>query len=128
VHPARGLWTCIPHLVSNHPIFEGLPVNGMMRNVYENVWPTHTLRNLTCTGDTPFETVVASIGFDWFSDGHKMQYSGPGDAWWGSDLAIATLGKGRCIVSQLRLIQNLGHDPVADKILFNLIQWLDGGS
>jgi beta-galactosidase len=128
VHPARGLWTCIPHLVSDHPIFEGLPVNGMMRNVYKNVWPTHTLRNLTSTGDTPFETVVASIGFDWFSDGHKMQYSGPGDAWWGSDLAIATLGKGRCIVSQLRLTQNLGHDPVADKILFNLIQWLDGGS
>ena len=125
VHPARGLWTCIPHMVSDHPMFEGLPVNGMMRNVYENVWPTNTLRDLRGPADVEFETLVASIGFDWFSQGHKMQYSGPGDAWWGSDVLIATFGKGRCIVSQLRLVNNLGSDPVADKILFNLIRWTD---
>jgi beta-galactosidase len=125
VHPARGLWTCIPHLVSDHPAFEGLPVNCMMRNVYENIWPTNTLRDLTGAGDTKFKTLVASIGFDWFSEGHKMQYSGPGDAWWGSDMVIVSLGKGRCIVSQLRLTNNLGSDPVADKILFNLIKWTD---
>ena len=80
VHPARGLWTCIPHLVSDHPVFEGLPVNCVMRNVYENIWPMDTLRDLTGTDDMEFKTLVASIGFDWFSEGHKMQYSGPGDA------------------------------------------------
>jgi hypothetical protein len=125
VHPARGLWTCIPHLVSNHSIFAGLPVNCMMQNVYENTWPMDTLRDIKGAVDMEYETLVASIGFDWFSKGHKMQYSGPGDAWWGSDVAVVTYGKGRCIVSQLRLTNNLGSDPVADKILFNLIKWID---
>jgi hypothetical protein len=34
------------------------------------------------------------------------------------------MGKGRCIVSQLRLVENLGKDPVADKILINLVEWI----
>ena len=124
IHPARGLWTCIPHLVHDHSVFEGLPVNGMMRDVFENVWSVNTLRDLSINGGTDYETVVASIGFDWFSSEHKMHYSGPGDAWWGADLAIVSLGKGRCVISQLRLLENLGQDPVADKILFNLIDFV----
>jgi hypothetical protein len=122
-HPARGLWTCIPHMVNDHPIFEGLAVNGMMRDLYENVWATNTLRNLVSDEGVEHETPVASIGFDWFSHGHKMHYSGPGESWWGSDLAVVPFGKGRCIVSQLRLVNNLGKDPVADKILYNMINF-----
>ena len=125
VHPAKGLWTCIPHLVKDHPIFEGLRVRGMMRDVYENVWATNTLRDLAGASDARVQTLAASIGFDWFSQEHKMQYAGPGEAWWGSDLAVVSHGKGRCIVSQLRLMNNLGSDPVADRILFNLIRWTD---
>ncbi|MCK5279792.1 MAG: hypothetical protein KAK04_14660, partial [Cyclobacteriaceae bacterium] len=123
VHPAKGLWTCIPHLVHKHPVFEGLPSNGMMRNVYENVWATNTLRDIEVIDDMVYETLVASIGFDWFSSGHKMHYSGPGVSWWGSDMAVVSYGKGRCIISQLRLVENLGKDPVADKILFNMIRF-----
>jgi hypothetical protein len=118
VHPARGLWTCIPHLVHAHPIFSGLPVDGMMRDIYENVWATQTLRNLDG------EAIVASIGFVWFSPEHALHYSGPGESWWGSDVAIIPLGKGRCLVSQLRIVENLGKDPVADKLLFNIIRFL----
>ena len=73
-------------------------------------------------------TIVGAVGFDWFPDFDlsKRHYYGPGDTWWGSDLAIVRLGHGRCIVSQLRLVDNLGSDPVADKILNNLIQWTTG--
>ncbi len=39
------------------------------------------------------------------------------------DLAVAPYGRGRCILSQLRLVENLGKDPVADKILRNLVAW-----
>jgi hypothetical protein len=123
VHPARGLWTCIPHLVHQHPIFIGLPVNGMMKDVYENVWATNTLRDLIIDGEVIPESVVGSIGFDWFSSGHKMHYSGPGEAWWGSDVAIIPFGKGKIIMSQLRLMENLTKDPVADKILANIIRY-----
>jgi hypothetical protein len=117
VEPAQGLWTCIPHLVRGHPIFEGLPNRCMMREIYENVWATQTLRNLEG------EAIVASIGFEWFSREHKLQYSGPGESWWGADLAVAPHGKGRAIVSLLRIVENLGKDPVADKLLFNMIDF-----
>ncbi len=118
VEAAQGLWTCIPHLVRDHPIFKGLPVNTMMRDVYENVWARQTLRGMNG------EILVASIGFDWFSHEHKLHYSGPGEAWWGADLAQVRLGKGRCLVSQLRIIENLARDPVADKILYNMIDFV----
>lgn len=123
-HPGIGLWTCIPHFVHDHPIFEGLPTKGMMRNVYENVWPMTTLRDLKGNENAKVETLVGTVAFDWFSKEHKMNYSGPGASWWGSDMAIVPSGKGRYLISQLRLVENLGKDPVADKILFNMINFL----
>jgi hypothetical protein len=38
-------------------------------------------------------------------------------------MAIVPLGKGRCIASQLRLLENLGKDPVADRLLLNMIRF-----
>ena len=122
-HPAVGLWTCIPHLVHRHPIFQGLPADGPMRDIYENVWARKTLRNLQIDSGKAIETVVGSLGFDWFSRDHKFHYSGPGDAWWGSDVAILPLGEGKLIVSQLHLLPNLGKDPVADQILANILRF-----
>lgn len=116
---AIGTWTCIPHIVKDHPIFDGLPVSGMMGAIYENVWAEGTLL------DVGGETIVAAIGYDWYPnlDLNRRHYYGPGDTWWGADMAIVPLGKGRLIVSQLRLVEYLGKDPVADKILYNLMEW-----
>ena len=88
-----------------------------MRDVYENVWATQTMRNL------PGKPVVASIGYRWFSQDHKLHYSGPGESWWGTDLAVVPKGKGQVVISQLRIVENLGKDPVADKLLQNLIRF-----
>jgi hypothetical protein len=116
---AIGLWLCIPHIVNNHQVFEGLPVNCMMGSVYENVWAEHTLL------DIDGKPIVGAIGFDFSPDFElsKRHYYGPGDVWWGTDMGVVPYGKGRCIISQLRLVDNLGKDPVADKILFNMIEW-----
>jgi beta-galactosidase len=116
---AMGHWMCIPRIVHDHPVFDGLPSNCMMGPIYENVWAQSTLLDVGGT------TIAGSIGFDWFPgyDLSKRHYYGPGDAWWGSDVAVVPLGEGRCIVSQLRLVENLGKDPVADKILYNLIEF-----
>ncbi len=91
----------------------------MMGAVYENVWAEHTLLDV---GGKP---IAGSVGFDFAPDFEldTRHYYGPGDTWWGSDMAVTGVGKGRCILSQLRLVDNLGKDPVADKILFNLIGW-----
>ena len=68
---------------------------------------------------------MAAIGFDWFPEMDRMKrhYYGPGDVWHGADLAEVPCGKGRLIVSQLRLVENLGRDPVADRILMNMIRF-----
>jgi hypothetical protein len=118
--PSIGLWNGISHIVKDHPIFAGLPTNGSMGGVYENVWAEISLKNF------PGEAVVGSIGYDFSPDFdlRKRHYYGPGDTWWGADVGIARVGQGRCIVSQLRLVENLGRDPVADLILFNLIRWV----
>lgn len=122
IKAAIGLWFCIPHLVNDHPIFAGLPVNGMMGSIYENVWAPHTLL------DVGGETIVGAIGFDFSPDFElsKRHYYGPGDTWWGSDMALVPYGRGRCILSQLRLVENLGKDPVAEKIFYNLIAFTTG--
>jgi len=117
---AIGNWTCIPHIVKDHPIFDGLPVNCMMGAVYENVWAEATLMRVGG------ETVVGVVAFDWFPnyDRRKRHYYGPGDTWWGADVAVVPFGKGRFIASQIRLIGNLDKDPVADRILYNLIRYV----
>lgn len=116
---AIGTWNGVPHLVKEHPVFAGLPVNGLMREIYENVWAPITLVDLGG------ETVAGTIAYDWFPDYDlsKRHYAGPGATFWGADLAVVPLEKGRCIVSQLRIVENLGKDPVADRILFNLIKF-----
>ncbi len=118
---ALGQWMGYPRLVKHHPIFNGLPSDCMLGPVYENVWPQHALMGVKG------ETISATIGIDWFPDYdlNKRHYYGPGDVWWGSNLAIEPVGKGRCLLSQFRIVENLGKDPVADKMLFNMIQWAD---
>ena len=119
----RGLghWMGHPRFVKDHPLFAGLPVDCIMGSIYENVWPQHALM------DVQGDTVAGMIGIDWFPeyDLDKRHYYGPGDVWWGSTMAVASVGKGTCLFSQFRLVDNLGSDPVADRILYNIIQWAD---
>ena len=125
VHPSKGLWTCIPHVAREHPFFNGLQHQGFLRNSYENIWPQKSLRDLKVNGIKVQEKpIVASIAYDWFSKGHKMGYQGPGPSWWGADMTFISLGKGQYLLSQFQLLENLGEDPVADKILFNMIKFL----
>jgi beta-galactosidase len=125
VHPSKGLWTCIPHIANDHPVFDGLQDSGFLRNTYENIWPQKSLRDIKVNGLRIKEKpIVASIAFDWFSRGHKMGYQGPGASWWGADMTFIPIKKGHYLLSQFQLLENLGKDPVADKMLFNIITFL----
>ena len=126
VHPSRGLWTCIPHIAKDHPLFKGLQTNGFLRNTYENIWPQKTLRDLKINGVSVQEKpIVTSVAFDWFSKGNKLGYKGPGPSWWGADLTLISMGKGKYLLSQFQILENLGKDPVADKMLINMIKFLE---
>ena len=72
----------------------------------------------------PWPKIVASVSHGWFGgEKDKQNYLGPTPAWCGMDLGVVPHGKGRYVLSGLRVIENLGTDAVADKILFNLIEW-----
>jgi hypothetical protein len=115
---AKGLWVGVAHVVKDHPIFEGLPSNGLMGQTYENVWAMKTLTGLNT------QPIVGSVTHDFYPMKRNIpDYLGPEPAWWGTDLGVVQQGQGRFILSSLRLVDNLGKDPVADRILFNLIEY-----
>ena len=90
----------------------------MMGQVYENVWSPQTLM------DVRGQKIVASVSHGWFGgEKDKQNYLGPAPAWCGMDLGVVPHGKGAYVLSALRIVENLGTDPVADKILINLIRW-----
>ena len=123
IQQAKGLWIGVSHIVTDHPSFDGLPTKCMMGQTYENVWAPQTLM------DTGGELIVASVSHGWHQGEKDAQnYLGPDAAWCGMDLGIVTKGQGRYILSSMRIVENLGTDPVADKILFNLIEWTTGNS
>ena len=46
-----------------------------------------------------------------------------GQVVYGADLIDWPCGQGRVVLSTLRLIDNLGQDPVADILLTNIVDW-----
>jgi hypothetical protein len=44
------------------------------------------------------------------------------DPRYGSDLAVVPYGRGRLIISTYRIDGNLGKDPVADRLLWNMLR------
>ena len=116
---ALGLWVGVSHIVTDHPVFEGLPVNCMMGQEYENVWSPYVLK------DMGNDLIVGSISYGFYAGDktHMQSYVGPEPAFYGMDMGVVKHGEGRYVLSTLRLVENLGSDPVADKILFNLINW-----
>lgn len=112
----KGLWVGVGHVVNEHSVFDGLPSGGLMGQTYENVWAMKTLIGLNT------QPIVGSVTHDFYPmKRNKPNYLGPESAWWGTDLGIVKQGEGRYILSALRIVENVGTDPVADKILLNLI-------
>ncbi|MGL1886808.1 MAG: beta galactosidase jelly roll domain-containing protein [Reichenbachiella sp.] len=113
-----GLWDGILHIVHEHPIFEGLPVNIPMISLYENIAPTSSMMS------QKGEIAVNTIAFDRFlnADDFKRNYIGPGKVWWATDVVIVPHEKGEMLLSTLNLLRNLGKDPVADVVLMNMIK------
>jgi hypothetical protein len=109
---ARGMWIPVGHYARKHPIFDGLPTDGFMGQPYQNVVGNNTITNL------PGNPIAGSLSWDIDRD-----YRGPTQWWHGTDLAVVQLGEGKMILSMLRIVENLGRDPVADRIIMNLIRF-----
>ncbi len=50
-------------------------------------------------------------------------YNGIGDVLWAADVLEVEKGEGKMLFSTLKIIENLGSDPVSDKLLYNMINF-----
>jgi hypothetical protein len=90
------------HYVKPHPIFTGLPAKTCMGPEYRNAIARHSLDGFEG------ETVVGC---------NENAY------WWGTDVGVIRMGSGAMVLCTMRLSQNLGADPVAERIVANLAGW-----
>ena len=115
----KGLWMPCSHVVRDHPVYRGLPVKCLMGQVYRNVVAR---RSLVVPAT---DWIAGTITYDWYAGlKHKQNYLGVSGAYHGADLTVLPHGQGRFVLGTHRLTANLGQDPVADRILANLVRWL----
>jgi hypothetical protein len=117
---SKGLWSGYPHIVRKHKIFEGLPTECIMNNVYENISPHFSMNKQP----TPY---IMGTVFYFYYTGPQLDndyYLGPDNVSWASDIQIIKHGKGKVLLSTLKLVQNLGKDPVADMVFYNMIEFI----
>ena len=116
---AKGTWVPCSHVVKSHPIYDGLPADCLMGQEYREVVSRWSMA-------TPVtEWISGTITFGWYAGlKHKQNYTGVSEAMHGADLAQIPWAAGKYILCTHRMVENLGHDPVADRLLSNLLLWI----
>ena len=96
------------HWTRNHPIFDGLSSGRLMDcMIYRNIIPDRAWSGQ----DIPTEAVSGAI------------LSAFGEYESGLTVAVYELGAGRFILNTLKIEQNLGKDPVAERLLRNMLRY-----
>lgn len=109
---AVGAFLGMYHYVKLHPVFEGLPTRCLMRQPYRNTVPPKTFT------ETSDEDICGTFDTNPIASGNYML----GDSgWWGSDILVRRFGSGRMVFTHLRILENLGRDPVAGRLFVNLL-------
>jgi hypothetical protein len=54
----------------------------------------------------------------------RRHFNGPGEVWWAADVLETQFGEGKMLLSTLRIIEFLDTDPVAEKLLYNIIDYI----
>ncbi|MCY1720276.1 hypothetical protein OU798_07970 [Prolixibacteraceae bacterium Z1-6] len=119
MYATNGNYISRNHIVTDNDVFNGLPVNMLMSGVYENVCAEKSI----CR-PAEGKYIAGVITYDQNKNMDIMQrhYNGIGDVLWAADVLQVDKGKGKMLFSTLKIIGNLGKDPVADKILYNMIE------
>ncbi len=105
--PIRGWLYLKDEWAKRHPIFEGLPAGGLMDYTYYR----EIIPDLVWIGqDPPAEAVAGAIKA-------SQDYSS------GLMVAVYTLGAGRFVLNTLRIRDNLGTHPAAERLLRNMLRY-----
>ena len=95
------------HWTKKHPFFDGLPSGGLMDyTFYRNVISDTRWAGLDAPDELAAASIDASFGYDA-----------------GVLLAVYRLGAGRIVLNTFKICDQLGHDPVAERLLRNMIRY-----
>ncbi len=98
-----------------HPIFDGLPTQGILDwGYYREIIPDRLFQGQ----ETPDEVIVAAFA---------VGYTCPEGYTSGVVMGVYPFGAGRFLVNTMRVLENLGTHPVADRLLANMIAWAAHG-
>jgi len=94
------------HWTKKHPFFDGLPSGGLMDyTFYRNVISDTRWAGLDAPAELAAASIDASFGYDS-----------------GVLLAVYRLGAGRMVLNTFRICEQLGQDPVAERLLRNMLR------
>ena len=99
------------HYAKLHPIFEGLPARDFMRMPYRNILPQHSFVE---TGE---EDISGHMTLE-----RPGRATGSREVWWGNNILVRRYGSGRIVFLHMPLLEHHQDDPVADRMLLNLVQ------
>jgi hypothetical protein len=117
-YSGKGLWTPCSHVVRKHPVYDGLPSACLMGQEYRDVVSRWSI----VTPETDW--ISGNVTYDWYAGlKHKQNYIGVTAAFHGADLTQIAHGEGSYILCTHRLVENLGKDPVAERLFSNLVGW-----
>lgn len=118
-------WNSAPHMfyrhdtwARKHPVFDGLPAGGIMDPVlYREILPQHALM-----GWNMFDYREERIGLDCPEEAvcgsHRIApYVS------GLHVAVFRHGNGRFIFNNLKIVENIGLCPVAERLLRNMLNY-----
>ncbi len=98
------------HYIRKHPIFDGLPDEPVIAQLYANVCPTESF-SLPDKG----KEIAGAVA---------VQHTYGGGYRTGSDIIEIPCGKGKILLSSFKLVDYLGKDSLADKIFVNMMKYL----
>ncbi|HNX34302.1 MAG TPA: glycoside hydrolase family 2 TIM barrel-domain containing protein [Kiritimatiellia bacterium] len=95
------------HWAKRHPIFESLPSGGLMDyTFYRNVISDTRWAGLDAPAELAAASIDASFGYDA-----------------GVLVAVYRVGAGRIVLNTLWIVEQLGQDPVAERLLRNMLRY-----
>jgi hypothetical protein len=112
LHFGIGNWMGCYHWIPASPLFSGLPSGGLAGEAYVNVRPRYVMSELSG------EVLAGSF------NNSQSRLEAPTILWY-SDIEQITHGKGRLIFCQYLIFDAPRPDPMADRLLVNLISMLE---
>ncbi|ANQ51452.1 glycoside hydrolase family 2 [Flammeovirga sp. MY04] len=116
---SNGLWHNAAPIVTDHPVFKGLPTKQFMEEVYYKVGTT------TAIVAPEGKNIVGVITHDRFPNQDHMlrNYIGVGKVYFNSEFLEVNEGKGKCVYTTMAFKKSINSDPATQIILNNIIRY-----